>query len=696
MALIKESEMTRVPLSSGIHYFCVDGIETPVEIEDVIGEGNSCIVYRAKIQSVVNPEKNTRKAVIKEYFPQGLCSRDAKTNEIIPAGGWKRKKLYAAKCEKYKQRLEFEEEIYDMHPEVSVARIERLWEENNTYYAIASPASGESMRKWKRGRNLVEIVKVVSELCKTIGTLHANGYLFLDCKPDNLFVTKSGSVQICDFGSVVAMNEINNLDSISFSLQWSPMEQMDYDGTDSEAPLQKATDVYAIGAVMFWLLTGRAPIVDSYDGDTETDYEKLIDLYYDLSQEISLLRKEPMDVVVAVEGILRNSLNYGEPTKRYPNTNEMLKKLEGLYSLLIRNQRFERHPGRSAYSVAKMMGIDAELELHQKKSDKTKPQSLLVVEGSDFDTSTYNETNGFSNDPISSYFEVGIKGSARWEKHLYVGINNDIRFRCTYRNDSGYTQNNVVVKVQLAKWLEPVEGSVGIVNANHPMGVELSDSIFEGKGANVGSYSDKANFFLYFTARIKQELIDCGENRRHELGVRLQMFYDEYLEEEDGRPRQEKPLDKYVYIHMEEYKDVDFMMQILTQPGVWDRERTAEIGTIVPIRYVIHNRSKIDLKDVKLQNWLPEGMMYYIKGSGRKTFAVENHLPTEEVLDTELFETGCPLGDIPAGTNMVVTFKATVAQISKIKNNDLMNEGQIMFDGHILRDAVFVKAMPKN
>lgn len=106
-----------------------------------------------------------------------------------------------------------------------------------------------------------EAAQIVAQLCHGLGAAHAHGLVHRDLKPDNVFVAAARrvgvpfTVKVLDFGiaSLCAGGaSIRASRSIGTPL-WMAPEQATLD-----APITAATDVWALGLVVYFLLTGRS------------------------------------------------------------------------------------------------------------------------------------------------------------------------------------------------------------------------------------------------------------------------------------------------------------------------------------------------------------------------------------------------------------------------------------------------------
>ena len=102
-----------------------------------------------------------------------------------------------------------------------------------------------------------EIEGLIQQLCQGLQYAHSKGVVHRDIKPENIMISKQGSLKILDFG-IVKLSESDGLGTktgIGLGTPWyaSP-EQM-----DNAKDVDKRADIYALGMILYELLSGRLP-----------------------------------------------------------------------------------------------------------------------------------------------------------------------------------------------------------------------------------------------------------------------------------------------------------------------------------------------------------------------------------------------------------------------------------------------------
>ena len=121
--------------------------------------------------------------------------------------------------------------------------------------------------EWVRGEDLRALARRLSplppevaavlgwELARALGAAHARGVMHRDVKPENVLVARGGPLKLADFGlaALVDQERLTSTGAITGSLAYMAPERID---TGAFSP---ASDVYAVGVVLFELCAGTTP-----------------------------------------------------------------------------------------------------------------------------------------------------------------------------------------------------------------------------------------------------------------------------------------------------------------------------------------------------------------------------------------------------------------------------------------------------
>src|SRR5437016_7107885 len=105
-----------------------------------------------------------------------------------------------------------------------------------------------------------ECVRLMAKVARAIAYAHGKGVLHRDLQPGNILLDETGEPMVSDFGLAKWLNETSDLTRTLETLGtpgYIAPEQAECRATD----LTGAADIYSLGAILFYLLTGRPPFV---------------------------------------------------------------------------------------------------------------------------------------------------------------------------------------------------------------------------------------------------------------------------------------------------------------------------------------------------------------------------------------------------------------------------------------------------
>ena len=235
-----------------------------------IGRGGSCIVYEGYY---INNAGSANVVRIKECYPYKLNITRSENGMLCMDENDKKE------FQKYKQRLKQAFDVAMWLRQTTglanyVSDVFDIYEANNTLYIVSSYIEGCTLQNTEFVL-LKDIVKAVISTAKSIEKIHDRGYLYLDIKPENIFTYEETFelIQLFDFDSVIPIDAYENITEykISYSVGFSPMEQKE--GRLSR--IGKYTDVYGLGALMYYLMFRRVPTTIECSFDSVYDYDSL-------------------------------------------------------------------------------------------------------------------------------------------------------------------------------------------------------------------------------------------------------------------------------------------------------------------------------------------------------------------------------------------------------------------------------------
>lgn len=221
-------------------------------IISILGQGGFGITYLG-VQSGLD-----RKVAIKEFFIREMCERDDSTNHVTLGTEGSRETV-----DMYRQKFLKEARSIAQLNHPNIVRIIDVFEENGTAYYVMEYAEGGSLKdKVKEKGSLSEAVatRYIIQVAEALDYIHQRNMNHLDVKPGNIMLNEKDETLLIDFGLSKQYDASSGSQTsstpVGISEGYAPMEQYKKGGVSVFSP---ETDIYALGATFFNLLTGLTP-----------------------------------------------------------------------------------------------------------------------------------------------------------------------------------------------------------------------------------------------------------------------------------------------------------------------------------------------------------------------------------------------------------------------------------------------------
>lgn len=201
---------------------------------------------------------NGKSVAIKEFFMKGVTERDETTSGVNVSNidNYDKFTQQKAKFKKEAQRLRG---FNSKH----IVNVHEAFEENGTAYYVMDFIDGESLseRMKRTGEPLTEeeVRNILPQILEALKTVHDAGLWHLDLKPGNIMIDRYGTVKLIDFGASkqfdVTTGGATGKTRQTFTSGYAPLEQME----ENYSAYGPWTDIYALGATLYALLTKRHP-----------------------------------------------------------------------------------------------------------------------------------------------------------------------------------------------------------------------------------------------------------------------------------------------------------------------------------------------------------------------------------------------------------------------------------------------------
>jgi serine/threonine protein kinase len=251
---------------------------------------------------------------IKEFFMKDFCGRDERTKMVsAPTTGSNRL------VDQYRKK--FTKEARNLaklnHP--NIINVIDVFEENGTVYYAMPYLSGGSLDDYVRRHGALdesEAMKYVKQIARALKYMHEEHHIcHYDVKPANILLDDKGNAVLIDFGiskNYDASGHETSTTPIGLSEGYAPIEQYQ----QSVEEFSPVSDVYALGATLYFLLHGKRPVnAPSRAGGTSLLMKK--DLSPDTKNLISSTmkiskteRSQTMDVFFKEREVVESSYHH--------------------------------------------------------------------------------------------------------------------------------------------------------------------------------------------------------------------------------------------------------------------------------------------------------------------------------------------------------------------------------------------------
>lgn len=221
-------------------------------IGTVIGFGGFGVVYRAW-------DDNLKRVVaVKEYYPTIYLNRSPETNEVS---------VYDKKNVNYfiSGKAEFLQEArnvakFNTHP--NIVHVYDFFEENGTAYFVMEYLEGYTLKDYiKEATSKGQVIEteaalyITKALLNALKAAHKDNIIHRDIKPGNIYILPDGTVKLFDFGAArFADMETEKTRTVIITPGYAPPEQYQVKSRQGAY-----TDIYAVGAMLYEMLTGIRP-----------------------------------------------------------------------------------------------------------------------------------------------------------------------------------------------------------------------------------------------------------------------------------------------------------------------------------------------------------------------------------------------------------------------------------------------------
>ena len=208
---------------------------------------------------------------------------------------------------------------------INIMPIHEYGEQGDMAYLVMPHITGGTLRDLlaKRGRlPLDETVAIIEQAAAALDYAHARGIIHRDLKPGNMLFHADGRVVLADFGLAKILNdtaEVGQPQSSDVTNTGAVIGTPEYFSPEQSTgnPVDKRTDVYSLGIVLYQMLSGRVP----FTGSTPV----AIAVKHSVEEPPSFSHLQP-DIPHGVEAVVMKAIAK-KPEQRYSSAGELARAL---------------------------------------------------------------------------------------------------------------------------------------------------------------------------------------------------------------------------------------------------------------------------------------------------------------------------------------------------------------------------------
>ena len=247
----------------------------------VVGFGGFGVTYKAYDAQL------SVLVAIKEFFPNGLINRVPGETKVVIFSGEKEEHFNKS----YERFLAEAKHMAKFNNDPHIVNVFDFFEENNTAYMVMEFLEGISLKEFiAEHGNSIDVdaaLQIIKPIMDAVESIHAQGIIHRDISPDNIRITVDNKIKLLDFGAARFSNDEGcednqkedddeNVLAAIIKVGYAAPEQY-----RSKSKQDNYTDIYALGATIYHLLTGIKPD-ESVDREVEDTLKRPSELGLDI------------------------------------------------------------------------------------------------------------------------------------------------------------------------------------------------------------------------------------------------------------------------------------------------------------------------------------------------------------------------------------------------------------------------------
>ncbi len=167
---------------------------------------------------------------------------------------------------KFVKRFELEAKAASALQHPNIVQVYDYGLTDGNYFIVMELVEGTDLRRYLRSRGVLDVdraVIIAHDVALGLGAAHRRNIVHRDVKPQNILVGRRGAIKLTDFGIASVYKDMNAERLTTTGMTLGTVQYYAPEQAQGEI-VTPAADVYALGIVMYEMLTGRPP----FDGDT--------------------------------------------------------------------------------------------------------------------------------------------------------------------------------------------------------------------------------------------------------------------------------------------------------------------------------------------------------------------------------------------------------------------------------------------
>ncbi|MCW2277203.1 Stk1 family PASTA domain-containing Ser/Thr kinase [Heliophilum fasciatum] len=207
------------------------------------------------------------------------------------------------------------------HP--NIVNVYDVGREGETDYIVMEYIHGPTLKEVIRRRAPLapeEAIDLAKQICDALEHAHEQGIVHRDIKPHNILLTRNGRVKVTDFGIARSITQ----STMTMTMERTIVGSVHYLSPEQAkgVPVDAKSDIYALGVVLYELLSGRLP----FEGDTP-----IAVALQQIQQTPPALTEVNPQVPAALQEIVLRALEK-DPARRYRNARAFKEDLENVFT----------------------------------------------------------------------------------------------------------------------------------------------------------------------------------------------------------------------------------------------------------------------------------------------------------------------------------------------------------------------------